>query len=67
MEQKEHKQLEKDIQKLEEQKVVLQNKFADPNLNGDEINQLSVELKRLSDTIEEKTERWFELSSILEG
>lgn len=67
LEQKEHKQLEKDIQKLEEQKVTLQNKFADPDLNGDEINQLSVELKKLSDTIEEKTERWFELSAILEG
>jgi ATP-binding cassette subfamily F protein uup len=67
MEQKEYKQLEKDIQKLEEQKEVLQNKFTDPNLSGDEINQLSIELKEVSDAIEEKTERWFELSAILEG
>ncbi|MCR9264706.1 MAG: ABC-F family ATP-binding cassette domain-containing protein [Flavobacteriaceae bacterium] len=67
MEQKEYKQLEKDIQKLEEQKQVLQNKFTNPDLSGDEINQLSIELKEVSDTIEEKTERWFELSAILEG
>ncbi|KAB7531264.1 ATP-binding cassette domain-containing protein [Flagellimonas olearia] len=67
MEQKEYRQLEKDIQKLEEQKEVLQNKFTNPDLSGDEINQLSIELKEVSDTIEEKTERWFELSAILEG
>lgn len=67
MEQKEYKQLEKGIQKLEEQKEVLQNKFTNPDLSGDEINQLSIELKEISDTIEEKTERWFELSAILEG
>jgi len=67
MEQREYKQLEKDIQKLEEQKEVLQNKFTNPDLSGDEINQLSIELKEISDTIEEKTERWFELSAILEG
>ncbi|MEC7262750.1 MAG: ABC-F family ATP-binding cassette domain-containing protein [Bacteroidota bacterium] len=66
-EQKEYKQLEKDIQKLEEQKETLQNRFTDPDLTGDQINQLSVQLKEVSDAIETKTERWFELSSILEG
>ncbi|MEM9647688.1 MAG: ABC-F family ATP-binding cassette domain-containing protein [Bacteroidota bacterium] len=66
LEQKEHKQLEKEIQKLEEQKEVLQNKFVDPDLDGDTIAQLSIELKELSDSIETKTERWFELSAILE-
>lgn len=66
-EQKEYKQLEKDIQKLEEKKVVLQNKFTDPELDGEEIADLSIELKEVTDAIEEKTERWFELSSILEG
>nr|WP_321411706.1 ABC-F family ATP-binding cassette domain-containing protein [uncultured Allomuricauda sp.] len=66
-EQKEYKQLEKDIQKLEEKKVVLQNKFTDPGLDGDEIADLSIALKEITDAIEKKTERWFELSSILEG
>ncbi|WP_420602380.1 ABC-F family ATP-binding cassette domain-containing protein [Flagellimonas sp.] len=67
LEQKEHKRLEKEIQKLEEQKEVLQNKFTSPDLGGDEIKQLSIELKEISNSIEEKTERWFELSAILEG
>ncbi|MHA7830505.1 MAG: ABC-F family ATP-binding cassette domain-containing protein [Flagellimonas sp.] len=66
-EQKEYKQLEKDIKKLEEKKSLLQNKFTDPKLDGDEIADLSIELKEITDTIEEKTERWFELSSIIEG
>ncbi|MCL6265306.1 ABC-F family ATP-binding cassette domain-containing protein [Flagellimonas myxillae] len=66
-EQKEHKQLEKEIQKLEEQKATLQNKFMDPELSGDDIALLSKELNQVTDTIETKTERWFELSAILEG
>ena len=66
-EQKEHKQLEKDIQKLEAQKKELQNKFVDPDLSGEEIANLSIELKELEDIIETKTERWFELSAILES
>nr|WP_299069694.1 ABC-F family ATP-binding cassette domain-containing protein [uncultured Allomuricauda sp.] len=66
-EQKEHKQLEKEIQKLEAQKGVLQNKFTDPNLSVEEITQLSIDLKEISNAIETKTERWFELSAILEN
>jgi ATP-binding cassette subfamily F protein uup len=67
LEQKEYKQLEKDIQKLEERKAELQNKFMDPELDGDAIAKLSIDLKEVEDGIEEKTERWFELSAILEG
>lgn len=66
-EQKEHKQLEKEIQKLEEQKGLLHTKFVDSELTGDEIAQLSIKLKEISDSIETKTERWFTLSAILEG
>ena len=36
-------------------------------MSGDEINQLSIELGELEQKIESKTERWFELGSILEG
>ena len=67
LEQKEHKSLEREIQKLEEQKETLQQKFSNPDLTGEEIDRLSIELKEISDSIELKTERWFELSSILEG
>ena len=67
MEQKEYKQLEKEIQKLESKKVELQGKFADTSLSGEQIAALSIELGDLSNTIEEKTERWFELSAQMEG
>ncbi|MEM8763909.1 MAG: ABC-F family ATP-binding cassette domain-containing protein [Bacteroidota bacterium] len=66
-EQQEYKQLEKDIQKLEEQKKILENAFSNPELSGEEINAKSIELKEISDTLNVKTERWFELSMILEG
>ncbi|MGB5274872.1 MAG: ATP-binding cassette domain-containing protein, partial [Flavobacteriaceae bacterium] len=66
-EQKEHKQLEKEIQKLERQKEQLQQKFAQGKLSGEEIDQLSIALKQLTDALEAKTERWFELSTLLEG
>ena len=66
-EQKEYKQLEKDIQKLELEKEAFQQKFVDPALSGDEINELSVSLKEIIDRIDQKTERWFELSALLEG
>src|SRR5690606_22709246 len=64
--QKEYKQLEKDIQKLEGAKLALQNRFADPDLKGEEIDRLSLELKELSDALDQKTERWFELSALME-
>ncbi|MEQ8421354.1 MAG: ABC-F family ATP-binding cassette domain-containing protein [Arenibacter algicola] len=62
LEQKEYKQLEKEIKKLESQKVEIQNKFTDSTLSGDDISKLSIQLKEITDAIEEKTERWFELS-----
>ncbi|MEM9866585.1 MAG: ABC-F family ATP-binding cassette domain-containing protein [Bacteroidota bacterium] len=65
-EQREYQKLEKDIQKLEGEKEALQNKFSNTELTGDEIAGLSIELKTVSDALEQKTERWFELSAILE-
>ena len=62
LEQKEYKQLEKEIQKMESKKVEIQNKFTDSTLSGEEISKLSIRLKEITDAIEEKTERWFELS-----
>lgn len=65
-EQKEYLALEKEIQELEEKKEVLQNRFSDISLTGDDINRLSIELRETTDALMAKTERWFELSSILE-
>jgi len=66
-EQKEFNQVEKAIKNLEAKKVTIQNKFMDTSLSGEEIANLSKELKEVEDTIETKTERWFELSAIVEG
>lgn len=67
LEQKELKQLEKQIQKLEVEKEQLQQRFAAEGLSGEDIDQLSVDLGKLENELELKTERWFELSSIAEG
>ena len=66
-EQKEYERLEKDIQALENQKEALQSKFADSSLSGEEINSLSIALGELEADIEQKTERWFELSIIADN
>ncbi|NNE76491.1 MAG: ABC-F family ATP-binding cassette domain-containing protein [Pricia sp.] len=66
LEQKEYNKLEKDIQKLELKKTEVQQKFADSSLSGEEIDQLSIELQNITDDIDAKTERWFELSAMLE-
>ena len=67
LEQKEYKSLEKEIQKLEEKKREVQLKFTDGDLSSDVIAALSIELKEILEAIETKTERWFELSALLEG
>lgn len=66
-EQQEFKKLEREIQKLEKSKVALQEKFTDSSLSGDEIKNLSIELNDITDAIDSKTERWFELSALMEG
>ncbi|WP_047245943.1 ABC-F family ATP-binding cassette domain-containing protein [Maribacter thermophilus] len=66
-EQKEFKQLENEIQKLEYKKQEIQNKFTDTSLSGEQIEALSVELGEVTDAIDTKTERWFELSAKMEG
>ena len=62
-EQKEFKRLEKEIEKLEKEKRSLETQFTNPSLAADTITELSIELGKLNNSIEEKTERWFELSS----
>ena len=66
MEQKEYKQLEKDIQKLEFKKGEIEQQFVSDDLSGDDIAKLSIALKEIIDGIETKTERWFELSAVAE-
>ncbi|MGB3773984.1 MAG: ABC-F family ATP-binding cassette domain-containing protein [Leeuwenhoekiella sp.] len=61
-EQQEHKKLEREIAKLEKEKQKQEKMFLDPSLSGEEINAASIELQKIQDSIDEKTERWFELS-----
>ncbi|RNC89558.1 MAG: ABC transporter ATP-binding protein [Allomuricauda sp.] len=66
-EQKELSSLEKSIEKIEREKTEIQAKFNEIDLSGEEINELSIQLGQLENELEEKTERWFYLSSIAEG
>jgi ATP-binding cassette subfamily F protein uup len=65
-EQQEYKQLEKEIKKLEFKKGEIEQQFVTGDLSVEEITELSKTLKEISDGIETKTERWFELSAIME-
>ncbi len=65
-EQKEYNKLEREIATLEREKVELQDQFATEDWNAEKINEQSLRLKEIIDKIDEKTERWFELSAKLE-
>ena len=61
-EQKEYNRLEKEIAQLEEKKTAIEAAFAEGNLSNDEIQNQSVALQETLVALEEKTERWFELT-----
>ncbi|MEG9329199.1 ABC-F family ATP-binding cassette domain-containing protein [Salinimicrobium catena] len=65
-EQKEYQKLEREIHNLEKKKEEMQQKFLQ-ELSPDEIAKASMELKKIEDDIEEKTERWFELGDKMES
>ena len=65
-EKKEYNRLEKEISKLEKKKETLQQQFLQ-ELSGEEIDATSIELQAVSDEIDDKTERWFELGAKMEG
>jgi len=66
-EQKEYNRLEKDIQKIEKEKTVLENSFATKEYTPEEIQEISKKIKQLGDAMDEKEMRWFELSAKLEN
>ena len=61
-ERKEFRRLEKEIEKLEKKKLELSNKFSDTSLSGEDFANLSKELGQIDKDIEEKEDRWLELS-----
>jgi ATP-binding cassette subfamily F protein uup len=66
-EQKEYKNLESKIRSLELDKKALEEKFNDVSLSQDKINELSQQLQKIIDDIEDKELRWFELSEKFEA
>lgn len=65
-EQKEHQKLEREIKDLEEKKKEIEAIFASGELADTDITEKSEELQKVLDSIDEKTERWFELSAKME-
>ncbi len=65
-EQKEFNKIEKDIKDLEYQKKQIEQEFADGKVADDKIEAKANELQKVIQTLEEKEERWFELSSKIE-
>ena len=65
-EQKEYQRIEREIASLEREKKALENKFTTENWEADEIQKQSIQLQNIIENLNNKTERWFELSSLLE-
>ncbi len=66
-EQKELKNIESKLKTLEFDKKELETKFNDETLSTEKINELSVQLQQIIETIEEKEFRWLELLEKLEN
>jgi len=66
-EKKEFDTIESDIEKLTNLKSEIEAKFLDGTISGEEINELSIKLQEINTKIDQKEERWFELSSKLES
>lgn len=65
-EQKEYQKIEKEIKDLEKQKEDIEQLFSDGKVADDAIAAKADELQQILDKIDEKTERWFELSAKME-
>jgi ABC transport system ATP-binding/permease protein len=65
-EQKEFQKIEREIKELEFEKNKIEQLFADGKVNDDAIEKKANELQVIIKKLEEKEERWFELSSKME-
>jgi ATP-binding cassette subfamily F protein uup len=66
-EQKEFQKIEKEIKDLEIQKIAIEQLFADGKVADTDIEKKANELQSVITKMEEKEERWFELSAKIEG
>lgn len=67
IEQKEFQKIEREIKDLEHQKKQIEQEFSDGKVAENEIETKALELQKIIKTLEEKEERWFELSAKMEG
>lgn len=65
-EQKEFNKIEREIKDLEIQKKTIEQEFSDGKVADDKIEAKANELQKIIQSLEEKEERWFELSSKME-
>ena len=66
-EQKEHQKIEREIKNLEIQKIAIEQLFADGKIADSDISAKAKELEKIINKIEDREERWFELSAKIEG
>lgn len=64
-EQKEFEMIESELAKLEENKSAIENSLSDKELSFEKISTLSEELGKITQSIDQKTDRWLELSEKL--
>ena len=67
LEQKEFQKIERSIQQLEHKRDELQGQFAQQDWTLDQINEQSKVLEGIIAELDQKTERWFALSSKMDG
>lgn len=65
-EQKEYQKLEKEIKDLEKDKEAIEKQFSEGAIDADKIGAKAIDLQKIMALIDEKTERWFELSAKME-
>ena len=66
-EKREFGSLEEDIERLSRKKKVIETSFLNIELTQDQIKENSEELEQILSSLEQKEERWLELSMKLEG
>jgi len=65
-EKREFGKLEKEIVNLEKKKVAIESQFNNNEIEPDNINETSLKLQQIIDDLEQKEERWLELSMKME-
>ena len=66
-EKREFGKLEKEISSLENKKEAIENQFNNNEIDTEKINEVSLQLEQIISDLEQKEERWLELSMKLEG